>query len=185
MSKKLLCILGILATILVGAILYWKYVCDCRGGSSGELTADKSVVAIPDKNPPAAFPIPDSSATSGLVDEKNKLNEDPLIFYFNPGTNTIMADQEQRVKVEKLVSYLKNAGNAVLEITGHTDSTGPYGNNMKLGLERALSAKDLLIRSGIQESVITTTSRGPDNPVADNQSPEGRAKNRRAVIMIK
>jgi len=185
MSKKLLCLLGILATILVGAILYWKYVCDCGGGSSSELTAGKSVVAIPDINPPSAAPVPDSSATLRLVEEKTKLNADPLIFYFNPGSNTVDADNGQRAKIEKLAGYLKNAGNAGIEITGHTDNTGPYGVNMKLGLERAMSAKDYLVRSGIQESVITTTSLGPDNPVAGNDSPEGRAKNRRAVIMIK
>ncbi|HOW10467.1 MAG TPA: OmpA family protein [Bacteroidales bacterium] len=185
MSKKLLCILGILATILVGAILYWKYVCDCAGGSSSELTADKSVVAIPDKNPAPAAPVPDSSATLRLVEEKANLNADPLIFYFSPGSNTVDADNGQRAKIEKLAGYLKNAGNAVIEITGHTDNTGPYGVNMKLGLERALSAKDHLVRSGIQESVIITTSRGPDDPMAGNDSPEGRAKNRRAVIMIK
>lgn len=185
MSKKLLCILGILATILVGAILYWKYVCDCGGGSSRGLAADKPIVVIPDKNPPAAAPLPDSSATMKLLEEKNRLNTDPLIFYFDAGSNTVRADQDEQGKVDMLVNYMKNADNAILEIRGHTDSTGPHSDNMKLGLERAQSARDYLIRSGIPESVITCTSLGPDNPVAGNDSPEGRAKNRRAVIMIK
>lgn len=185
MSKKLLCILGILATILAGAILYWKYVCDCGGGSGRELTADKSVVTVPIEKPPIQAAVSDSSGTVNLLEEKKKLNADPIVVYFDLNSNEVRADQVVREKTDKLISYLKNSGNLNIEITGHTDNTGSREQNIKLGLERAKAAKTYLVESGAPEAIISCTSAGPDNPVADNGSPEGRARNRRAVAIIK
>lgn len=185
MSKKLLCILGILATIIVGAFLYWKYVCECGGGSGREVTADKSVVAIPDEKPPAPAAVSDSSMAVNWLEEKQKLNADPLVVYFDLNSNVVRTDQIVREKADRLISFLKNSGNANLEITGHTDNTGQHELNIKLGHERAQAAKTFLVDSGASATGISCTSAGPDNPVADNGSPEGRAKNRCAVVIIK
>jgi OmpA-OmpF porin, OOP family len=97
----------------------------------------------------------------------------------------ITLNQEEKQKMDEITNVLKNLPDAVLTITGHTDNTGSHKYNIKLGQERADRAKTYLVQNGIDGSKITCTSKGPDEPIADNNTPEGRAKNRRTVILIK
>jgi outer membrane protein OmpA-like peptidoglycan-associated protein len=68
-------------------------------------------------------------------------------------------------------------------LVGHTDSVGT--NNYVFGLDRANNVKDYFISQDISASIIEATSRGEDEPIADNYSERGRAKNRRIEITIK
>lgn len=69
-------------------------------------------------------------------------------------------------------------------VIGHTDSIGSDEYNMRLGLRRAEAVKAYLISKGINSQSIRTSSRGEREPVADNRTAEGRAKNRRVVIEV-
>ena len=69
-------------------------------------------------------------------------------------------------------------------IEGHTDSTGPRGYNLELSQKRAQSVRDYLVSQGVPGNLLTTQGVGPDRPVANNRSPEGRANNRRVEIII-
>ena len=71
-------------------------------------------------------------------------------------------------------------GHEKITIIGHTDSTGPEEYNMKLSLRRAESAAEFLRSLGIDD--ITTEGRGESEPIASNDTPEGRAENRRIEI---
>ena len=66
--------------------------------------------------------------------------------------------------------------------TGHTDATGPAGYNAKLSAERARTVKSYLVGKGLNPSMIKTQAEAAAKPVADNDSDDGRAKNRRAEI---
>lgn len=71
-----------------------------------------------------------------------------------------------------------------VEIVGHTDSTGSVKYNKKLGLKRANSVKKWLVKQGVDPKRILTSSKGESKPIATNKTKAGRAKNRRAVVVI-
>jgi outer membrane protein OmpA-like peptidoglycan-associated protein len=70
------------------------------------------------------------------------------------------------------------------KIEGHTDTTGSTETNMKLSLDRAISVRDYLVGQGADASAIEVEGLGPDQPVADNATAEGRARNRRVEIVL-
>jgi len=72
----------------------------------------------------------------------------------------------------------------LVEIAGHTDSVGDVDYNVKLSKRRASSVKQYLIKKGIDPSKVVTKGYGLTEPVADNETEEGRAKNRRVELII-
>jgi len=72
-----------------------------------------------------------------------------------------------------------------IEIIGHTDSMGDAAMNQKLSESRAAAVKSYLIRQGIEENRITASGMGEDKAVADNDTAEGRAQNRRVEVIFK
>ena len=72
-----------------------------------------------------------------------------------------------------------------LTIAGYTDSRGAAAANQALSLARAQAVGDALVQLGIDSSRITATGLGEAQPIADNETPEGRAKNRRIAITVK
>jgi outer membrane protein OmpA-like peptidoglycan-associated protein len=71
-----------------------------------------------------------------------------------------------------------------VKVEGHTDSTGSYETNQKLSLARAVTVRDYLVAQGVEASHIGVEGLGPDQPVADNATAEGRARNRRVEIIL-
>lgn len=69
-------------------------------------------------------------------------------------------------------------------VTGHTDNVGSADVNMRLGQQRADAVRQRLIALGIPADRIATASRGMEQPIAPNDTPEGRARNRRAQIAL-
>ena len=72
-----------------------------------------------------------------------------------------------------------------VRIVGHTDSTGSDAINDPLSLDRAQSVRDYLVGRGVAASRIETLGRGKREPVADNASDSGRARNRRVEIFLR
>ena len=70
-------------------------------------------------------------------------------------------------------------------VEGNTDSVGSDAYNQKLSERRADAVKDVLVKSDIDGSRITTVGYGESRPVASNDTEEGRAKNRRVSIVVK
>jgi outer membrane protein OmpA-like peptidoglycan-associated protein len=70
------------------------------------------------------------------------------------------------------------------KVEGHTDSTGSAETNRNLSLQRAITVRDYLIGQGVDASSINVEGLGPDQPVADNATSEGRARNRRVEIIL-
>ena len=69
-------------------------------------------------------------------------------------------------------------------VQGHTDSTGSFQHNMDLSNRRANSVKQYLIGQGVASNRLMSQGFGPNNPVADNSTPDGRQMNRRVEIKI-
>jgi outer membrane protein OmpA-like peptidoglycan-associated protein len=71
-----------------------------------------------------------------------------------------------------------------VRIEGHTDNAGNVANNQRLSQQRAEAVRDALVRLGVAAERLTARGFGPDQPVGDNATPEGRALNRRVEFII-
>ena len=74
--------------------------------------------------------------------------------------------------------------NVYLEIQGHTDATGADMYNYKLGEERAEAVRRYLNAKGVALNRMSTISYGKSEPIDDNKTKDGRAKNRRVVVVV-
>jgi len=87
-------------------------------------------------------------------------------------------------KLDDLVSKLQGAQLEVIIVTGHTDNVGSPALNQKLSVARAEAVKSYLIGKGIEANRIYTEGKGQTQPIADNKTAEGRAKNRRVEVEV-
>lgn len=85
----------------------------------------------------------------------------------------------------QVADALKDQANAAITVEGHTDSTGSDVTNMELSRARAESVASYLMSRGLPKEQVTTQGLGPSRPVASNDTPEGRATNRRVEIIVK
>lgn len=86
--------------------------------------------------------------------------------------------------LDQFANGLRDQPNTEVRIIGHTDSTGSDAINDPLSLQRANSARDYLAARGVDTRRILTAGRGSREPVADNATDAGRAKNRRVEIFL-
>ncbi len=91
---------------------------------------------------------------------------------------------EGKAKLDDLVGKVKAISLEVIIAVGHTDSVGTDAYNQKLSVRRAEAVKAYLVSKGIEKNRIYTEGKGEKSPVADNKTPEGRAKNRRVEIEV-
>lgn len=186
MSKKFLFVASILLTLIVGAVLFWYYCCDCGGKSRDKETVAADTSIVPDEQiaEPLA-PVPDSSKAIDWQAVRDQINSNAPTLYFEPYQTESTLDHDGTIKLEEIIDYLENIPDGGLLVTGHADISGPRSLNIKLSRERAIFFESVLVAHGIEADKITTTSKGPDDPIADNSTAEGRVKNRRAIVIIK
>lgn len=109
-------------------------------------------------------------------------NDVILLFPFNS------TEKDHDPKVDEYLRTLcekHKATNAAFTVVGFTDNVGTDEQNHALGLARAKSVSKILTANGIAANRITTDSKGEADPVADNNTDEGRHQNRRVVITVK
>lgn len=87
-------------------------------------------------------------------------------------------------ELDHLKSLLDHDPKMRISIDGHTDSSGSREHNVELSKSRAESVRDYLIKAGIDQSRMTTTSFGPAKPIATNSTEEGRSQNRRVEFRV-
>ncbi len=91
---------------------------------------------------------------------------------------------EGKAKLDDLADKVKGLTLEVVIAVGHTDSKGSDAYNQKLSVRRAEAVKSYLSGKGIEASRIYTEGKGESQPVADNKTDAGRAKNRRVEIEV-
>ncbi len=89
-----------------------------------------------------------------------------------------------RDKIRQLASVLNRYPRTTVQVIGHTDSRGSEESNLELSRRRAQSVAEELVSAGVSPSRITTFGRGESSPIASNDTPEGRAQNRRVEIIV-
>ena len=91
---------------------------------------------------------------------------------------------EGKAKLDDLIGKIKDINLEVIIAVGHTDSVGSDTYNQKLSVRRSEAVKAYLVSKGIEKNRVYTEGKGEKQPVADNKTAEGRAKNRRVEIEV-
>jgi OOP family OmpA-OmpF porin len=91
---------------------------------------------------------------------------------------------EGKAKLDDLVGKMGGINLEVIIAVGHTDSVGTDAYNQKLSVRRSEAVKAYLVSKGVEKNRVYTEGKGEKQPVADNKTSEGRAKNRRVEIEV-
>lgn len=102
---------------------------------------------------------------------------------FTTGSSRLQPGAED--KLRQVASILQRYPRTYIEIVGHTDSVGSESMNQELSESRAKAVADVLVSNGVSPSRIVTRGAGELRPIADNGTPEGRARNRRVDLEVK
>jgi outer membrane protein OmpA-like peptidoglycan-associated protein len=98
--------------------------------------------------------------------------------------NSSYLTKEAKTTLERAVRALRDNPEVRVEIVGHTDNIGSKKYNDWISLRRADRVKSWLVSKGISATRITTAGVGFSEPIATNDTPEGRAKNRRIEFHV-
>jgi OOP family OmpA-OmpF porin len=160
----------------------WKSGDDCSAAES---------VSQPAKTTPAAAPVK-AAAPAPVVKQAEPVKTSPAPRYreislasgasFALGGSTL--SPEGKAAVAELLGKFDGETIKQVIVEGHTDDRGDAAFNQDLSEKRANAVKAELIANGVDAKVIQTTGYGEGRPVADNNTREGRAKNRRVEIKI-
>ena len=159
---------------------------DCwnaSGGSDKTMESCGDVVAKPE--PKASLEVvatPTAVTVTGKVMQKVTIAA-AMLFAFDSAK---LSDDAKAVIDERIQTLRGKAKlTSAMRIEGHTDSTGPEAYNMELSERRAQAVADYIVSQSynVKASDIEVVGMGESNPVASDDTPEGRAKNRRVVIM--
>lgn len=107
----------------------------------------------------------------------------PGVIQFERASDVLLRDS--RPVLRKLVEVAKTCENSIIEVQGHTDAEGVPDRNQPLSERRAKAVLDFLVDAGVPADRITAVGYGDTQPVADNTTAEGRAKNRRIEFTVK
>lgn len=91
---------------------------------------------------------------------------------------------EGKAKLDDLVGKIQGINLEVIIAVGHTDAVGSDSYNQKLSVRRSEAVKAYLVSKGVEKNRVYTEGKGEKQPVADNKTGEGRAKNRRVEIEV-
>jgi OOP family OmpA-OmpF porin len=102
--------------------------------------------------------------------------------YFETGKSTLKPESQEQLK--NITAILKAYPNVRLKMGGYTDNTGDAAVNKKISNERANAAVQELVKLGVDAKRLEAEGYGPEHPIASNDTPEGRAENRRIDIRV-
>jgi outer membrane protein OmpA-like peptidoglycan-associated protein len=103
--------------------------------------------------------------------------------YYN--TNSAVLNERSMIVMDEFVKFLKSNPNLRIEIHGYTDNVGKPEANLALSTDRAFTVRDILLDKGVEEKRLAAfKGHGAEDPIADNSTEAGRAKNRRTEFVI-
>jgi len=137
------------------------------------VAAPAPVVAAPAPAPAPAPPPPPPAATKVTYAADAFFDFDKSVL-----------KPEGKAKLDDLIGKVKGINLEVIIAVGHTDSVGSDAYNQKLSVKRSEAVKAYLVSKGIEKNRVYTEGKGEKQPVADNKTKEGLAKNRRVEIEV-
>jgi outer membrane protein OmpA-like peptidoglycan-associated protein len=99
-------------------------------------------------------------------------------------TNDFSLTQESKILLALFIEFLNENPTVKVEIQGHTDNIGRDEDNLLLSENRAKSVYDYVVSKGVNANRLRYKGYGESQPIADNNTAAGRAKNRRTVFLI-
>ena len=141
----------------------------CDGAPKPEPKAAPEVPAPVAVVPPAVVPV--------IISEKVTFAADAFFDF-----DKAVLKPEGKAKLDEVVTKLNSINLEVIIAVGHTDSVGSDAYNEKLSVRRAEAVKAYLVGKGIEKNRVYTEGKGKKQPVAENKTAAGRAKNRRVEI---
>ena len=159
---------------------------ECDGALKPAMAAPAAEPMAPKASPPPApaaapapAPAPAPVAAPVATTEKVTFAADAF-FDFDKS----VLKPQGKAKLDDLVSKMAGINLEVIIAVGHTDSVGTDAYNQKLSVRRSEAVKAYLVQKGVEKNRIYTEGKGEKQPVADNKTAEGRAKNRRVEIEV-
>jgi OOP family OmpA-OmpF porin len=128
---------------------------------------------------PAPAPAPAPVVVPAPVSEKVTFAADAFFDF-----DKAVLKPDGKAKLDDLASKLEGMNLEVIIAVGHTDSVGKDGYNQKLSVRRAEAVKAYLVSKNIEANRVYTEGKGKNQPIADNKTADGRAKNRRVEIEV-
>lgn len=113
------------------------------------------------------------------------LKAKPITLYFETNSDRVILDENQRKLFADLIYYMDRKGAAKVSVTGHTDNVGSAAANLNLSGRRADFIKNYLSKNGVSAGQMLSSGKGLTQPIASNDNPQGRAKNRRVEVRLK
>jgi outer membrane protein OmpA-like peptidoglycan-associated protein len=102
----------------------------------------------------------------------------------NFATASFELTKESKLVIDAFVEFLNDNQTVKVELQGHTDNVGSAASNLTLSENRAKSVYDYIVQNGIPASRLKSKGYGQTRPIADNNTEDGRAKNRRTVFVV-
>ena len=149
----------------------------CDGAIVAPAPAPAPVAAAP---APAATPAPAPAPAAPVTVATKVTYAADAFFDFDKS----VVKPEGKAKLDDLVGKIKDINLEVIIAVGHTDAVGSDTYNQKLSVRRSEAVKAYLVSKGIEKNRVYTEGKGEKQPVADNKTAEGRAKNRRVEIEV-
>lgn len=145
-------------------------------------TDGDGVADIDDRCPLVAGPASNKGCPEVKEEVKVKLQQIANSVKFETGKSVLK--KESNKLLDEVVKILNEYPEYKVRVEGHTDSTGSDEVNDRLSTERAKVCADYLVSKGIDQDRVTSVGFGSKNPIADNKTAEGRAKNRRTEFRM-
>ena len=120
-----------------------------------------------------------------LAEVEKRLRANGIELYFQTNQSNLTLNDQQRSYISDLKYYMDNKDDATIDVTGHTDSDGAAASNLALSQRRAEYIKAYITKAiGISSNRITAAGKGETSPKATNNTPEGKALNRRVELKL-
>jgi len=164
------------AGAVIGSVAGW-YLCKLAQKEE-EPRRKPSPPPPPPPPPPEPEPVAERIVLRGVNFDfdKSKIRPDAaVILEIRPDAAVIL---------DEAASMLSGRSDVVVRVQGHTDATGPEAYNQSLSEQRAASVRKYLVEHGIAASRLTSAGLGESQPIATNDTREGRALNRRVELQV-
>ena len=137
-----------------------------------------SIDAVEEKSLTLSIQPPSADAMQQTLDKAGH-----IALYINFDFNKATLRPDSAPVIAQIVALLKKNAGLKVSLQGHTDNIGGHDYNVKLSKDRAVAVVAAVVKGGIDAKRLASTGFGPDKPIADNDTPDGRAKNRRVELV--
>ncbi|MCB0738330.1 MAG: OmpA family protein [Bacteroidetes bacterium] len=148
-------------------------------------TYDIKIKSLGEATTSSSFQIPEltsSGAEYTLTVQYEDQSTYTLDITFETGKSNLTAESYKYL--DEIVDWMKRKPKLKIEVAGHTDDVGDDDANLTLSQKRANAVKDYLVKKGVAANRIVAKGYGEKEPVATNETPEGRAQNRRTEVRV-